>query len=231
MNTIRVLIVEDDPMVADINKKYTEAIEGYVVTGIACTGSEALAQIDKVGPDLVILDIYLPDMNGVDILAALRRGEKQLDVIMITAADDKATVSKVIRHGVVAYITKPFKFARYRAVLEAFRNLRLELGQKKHLAQEDIDRLTAMGLGRMEQEHEELPKNYHAQTKSLIVHFLIDQPHSQSAEQVAASVGISRVTARRYLEYLVEQGKVERTLDYLTVGRPIHRFRLKKIGP
>lgn len=228
MNNIRVLIVEDDPMVADINKKYTEAVEGFTVVGIVRRGDEALAQIDRINPDVVILDNYLPERNGVEILGALRREDWPVDVIMITAADDTPTVSKALRHGVVAYITKPFKFERYKAVLEAYRNFRLTASKKRTLDQEEIDALSAIGVAKAEPEQHEMPKNYNPQTRDLILNFLIKQDQPQSAEEVAATTGISRVTARRYLEYLVEQGQVERTLDYLAVGRPIHRFRLKK---
>ena len=225
---IRVLIVEDDPMVADINKKYTQAVANYTVVGLVRNGGEALAAIEKLQPDLIILDNYLPEQSGLDILTDLRRQDKPVDIIMITAADDTATVSKAVRHGVVAYITKPFKFQRYRAVLEAYRDLRLELGKKKSLDQEAIDRLTRMGASKSATEQEELPKTFQSQTKDLIMKYLVEQPHPQSAEQIALSAGISRVTARRYLELMVEQGQVERTLDYLTVGRPVHRFVLKK---
>lgn len=225
---IRVLIVEDDPMVADINKKYTEAVSNYTVVGLVRNGGEALAAIDKLQPDLIILDNYLPGQSGLDILTDLRRQDKPLDVIMITAADDTVTVTKAVRHGVVAYITKPFKFQRYRSVLEEYRALRLELGKKKVLDQDAIDRLTTMGASTSKHNPEELPKSFQTQTKDLIMKFLIEQEKPQSAEQIAMSAGISRVTARRYLELMVEQGQVERTLDYLTVGRPVHRFLLKK---
>lgn len=228
MEPIRVLIVEDDPMVADINKNYAEAVPGYSVIGIAKNGREALDMIDRLQPDLLILDNYLPEVSGLEVLATLRRQERPLDIIMITAADDTVTVSKAMRLGIVAYITKPFKFDRYRAVLETYRQLRLEIGSKQHLDQHAIDRLATISLGSAGQEQEDLPKNYQSQTKERIVQFLISQQQAQSAEEVATSVGLSRVTARRYLELLVEQGLVERTLDYLTVGRPVHRFRLKK---
>mgnify|MGYP003587992839 CR=1 FL=1 len=225
---IRVLIVEDDPMVADINKKYTQAVANYTVVGLVRNGGETLAAIEKLQPDLIILDNYLPEQSGLDILTDLRRQDKPVDVIMITAADDTVTVSKAIRHGVVAYITKPFKFQRYQAVLEAYRDLRLELGKKKVLNQEAIDRLTSIGASTAKNDPEELPKSFQAQTKDLIMKFLLAQQQPRSAEQIAVSAGISRVTARRYLELMVEQGQVERTLDYLTVGRPVHRFLLKR---
>lgn len=229
MKDIHVLIVEDDAMVAEINKKYTEAVEGYVVDGLIFNGSEAIAQIQQCKPDVVILDNYLPETNGLEILHALRSQDKPIDIIMITAADDVQTVKKAVRQGVVAYITKPFKFERYRAVLEAYRDNRLKIKEKERFNQEEIDELIAVGSGRTNQETGDMPKNFNSQTRDLIINFLVGQSEAASAEQVAATVGVSRVTARRYLEYMLEQGQVVRSMDYLTVGRPVHRFKLKRI--
>lgn len=225
MSLIRVLIVEDDPMVAEINKKFTEAVEGFAVVGVARNGQEALAFMGKKAVDLLILDIYLPDKNGVEILSKLRRDEQPVDVIMVTAADDSKTVSKVLRQGVVAYIAKPFKFDRYRSVLEAYRNFRDKTQRKASLAQEDIDGILAIQQSVVT---EETPKNFNAQTLSLITNYLHVQEQFLSAEEIALAVGLSRVTVRRYLEYLVDQGRVQRVMDYHAVGRPIHRFRLLK---
>lgn len=229
MKDIHVLIVEDDAMVAEINKKYTEAVEGYVVDGLVFNGSEAIAQIERLKPDVVILDNYLPETTGLEILQALRSQDKPIDIIMITAADDVQTVKKAVRQGVVAYITKPFKFDRYRAVLEAYRDNRLRIKEKERFNQDEIDEMIAVGSGRTNQEPGDMPKNFNSQTRDLIINFLVGQSEASSAEQVAATVGVSRVTARRYLEYMLEQGQVVRSLDYLTVGRPVHRFKLKRI--
>jgi two-component system response regulator DctR len=223
MSSIRVLIVEDDPMVADINKSYTEAVKGFTVVGVARNGDEALTFIAQNPPDLVILDVFMPEVNGVEVLSQIRNEDRPIDVIMITAADDTATVSKVLRKGVVAYIEKPFKFERYRSVLERYRRYRETLGQKSTIGQDEIDSLLHV---RERAEEREMPKNFHAQTLSLIVNYLGSQDKLLSAEEVAAGVGISRVTSRRYLEYLTSQGQVQMELDYISVGRPIHRFRL-----
>lgn len=223
MEKIKVLIVDDDPMVADINKSYTEAVPGFCVLGIAKNGKEALEQINTRDMDLVILDIYLPEINGVDVLSLIRREEKNIDVIMITAADDSATVSKVLRQGVVAYITKPFKFDRYRAVLEKYRHYKQTTLQKTNLQQSDIDEILVTP-GPTEKLI--MPKNFHHQTLNLITNYLADCQEGISAEELAVGVGISRVTSRRYLEYLVSNGQLEMELCYISVGRPIHRFKL-----
>ncbi|HAK74506.1 MAG TPA: two-component system response regulator [Sporomusaceae bacterium] len=228
MDDIRVIIVEDDPMVAEINRKYTEAVKGFAVVKMVRRGDEALEQVPRVRPDLVILDNYLPEKTGLEILNVLRRDEWPIDVIMITAADDAHTVTRAFRQGIIAYITKPFTFERYRSVLEAYRDFRFQTGKKKRLGQAEIDSLAARGSGRMNVELSKMPKNYNSQTRDLIINFLVGQHSAQSAEEIAVKAGLSRVTARRYLEYLVEQGQVRRTLDYLAVGRPVHRFHMQK---
>lgn len=228
MDDIRVIIVEDDPMVAEINRKYTEAVKGFAVVRMVRRGDEALEQVSRIRPDLIILDNYLPEKTGLEILNVLRRDEWPIDVIMITAADDAHTVTRAFRQGIVSYITKPFTFERYRSVLEAYRDFRFQTGKKKRLGQAEIDSLAARGSGRLNLEMSKMPKNYNSQTRDLIINFLVGQQSAQSAEEIAVKAGLSRVTARRYLEYLVEQGQVRRTLDYLAVGRPVHRFHMQK---
>jgi len=223
MENIKVLIVDDDPMVADINKNYTEAVEGFCVIGIAKNGKDAIDQMNTRDIDLVILDIYLPEINGVDVLSLIRREEKNIDVIMITAADDSVTVSRVLRQGVVAYITKPFKFDRYRLVLENYRRHKQTIQQKSNLEQSDIDIMLATPV---HVEKQVTPKNFHVQTLTLITNYLLSCREPISAEELASGVGISRVTCRRYLEYLVNEGQLQMDLCYISVGRPIHRFTL-----
>ncbi|WP_040682996.1 response regulator [Thermosinus carboxydivorans] len=224
VDDIRVLIVEDDPMVAEINKKFTEAVTGFTVVGVVKDGAAALAFVAQKSVDLIILDNYLPEKTGVEVLAELRRRDQPVDVIMVTAADDSKTVSRILRQGVVGYIAKPFKFERYRAVLEAYRSFREKTLKKTNLAQEDIDEM--FSVRQRSAGPDDIPKNFSQQTMNLIIDFLANQTAPLSAEEIAAGVGISRVTARRYLEYFVDLGRVQRTMEYLTVGRPVHRFKL-----
>lgn len=221
--TIKVLIVEDDPMVADINRRFTEAVEGFTVLATVKTGKEALDFLNRRPVDLIILDIYLPDKSGVEVLATIRRDDRPVDVIMITAADDSSTIGRVMRYGVVAYIAKPFKFDRYRATLEAYRNFRTKLAKKNNLAQDDIDGLLAVAPVTHQ---DETPKNLNTQTMNMIIEFMAGQTEALSAEEVAAGVGLARVTARRYLEHMVQQGTLRKTMEYVAVGRPVHRFKI-----
>ena len=222
-NIVRVLVVEDDPMVAAINKQFTEAIDGFSVAAIAKNGDEALAFLERCEVDLIVLDLYLPGKNGLIVLQEIRQQKKPVDVIMITAADDVETVSHALRQGVVAYIEKPFKFERFKAAMESYYDFWLKLREKKTLGQKDIDGIRAFAAKRDEAE---LPKNFNQQTMILILRYLAEHGGELSADEVASGVGLSRTTARRYLEYFQAEGKVERVMSYLAVGRPIHRFRL-----
>lgn len=223
MREFRVLIVEDDPMVADINKKFTEAVPGFVVAGIARNGRDALLLLEKEKPDLLILDVYMPEVDGVSVLSMLRKSEIPVDVIMVTAAGDTDTVARIMRQGVIDYIVKPFKFERYRAALESYLDFRKKLSHKSTLNQADLDAMLSVKT----ESQQDTPKNFHVQTMNSIVDFMLVQAEALSADEVAAGTGVSRVTARRYLEYLVTQGRSQMLLDYVAVGRPIHRFKLK----
>ena len=223
MKDLRVLIVEDDPMVADINRKFTEAVTGFVVAGTARNGQEALLLLEKEKPDLLILDVYMPEVDGVSVLSLLRKSDIPVDVIMVTAAGDTETVARIMRQGVIDYIVKPFKFERYRAALESYLEFRKKLSHKSTLSQNDLDTMLSVKT----ESQQDTPKNFHVQTMNSIIDFMLSHPEALSAEEVAAGTGVSRVTARRYLEYLVTQGRLQMLLDYVAVGRPIHRFKVK----
>lgn len=223
MREFRVLIVEDDPMVADINKKFTEAVPGFVVAGIARNGRDALSLLEKEKPDLLILDMYMPEVDGIGVLSLLRKSEIPVDVIMVTAAGDTDTVARIMRQGVIDYIVKPFKFERYRAALESYLDFRKKLSHKSTLSQSDLDSMLSVKT----ESQQDTPKNFHVQTMNSIADFMLAHTDALSADEVAAGTGVSRVTARRYLEYLVTQGRLQMLLDYVSVGRPVHRFKVK----
>ena len=223
MKEIRVLIVEDDPMVADINKKFTEAVPGFVVVGTARNGRDALLLLEKEKPDLLILDVYMPEVDGISVLSLLRKSDIPADVIMVTAAGDTNTVARIMRQGVIDYIVKPFKFERYRAALDSYLDFRKKLSHKSTLSQADLDVMLSVKT----ESQQDTPKNFHVQTMNSIVDFMLAHAEALSADEVAAGTGVSRVTARRYLEYLVTQGRLQMLLDYVAVGRPVHPFKTK----
>ncbi|RXT09041.1 response regulator [Ammoniphilus sp. CFH 90114] len=232
---IRTMIVEDDPMVMEVNKGFVEATGGFDIVGLARSGTEALELMTVVQPQLVILDIFLPDMDGLQTLAEIRKRNDPIDVILVTAARDSETVQKVFRYGAIDYIMKPFKFERFKNALESYRTLRKTL-TKDLLDQEEIDRhLSAMKLVAQERDSsnqvvgdaDALPKGLNEITLKQILLFLLKQSHPLSAEEVAEGVGLARVTARRYLDFLAKAGKVKLEIQYGSVGRPINRYHVK----
>ncbi|SFL77781.1 response regulator [Pelosinus propionicus] len=224
MKKIKVLIVDDDPMVADINKKFTEAVDGFSVVGIAGNGNKAIELVTKLQPDLIILDIYMPEVDGMEVLGLLRKEDADVDVILITAANDSEMISRVMRYGAIDYIIKPFKFDRYRNTLEAYRDFNNKMNRQSSFSQAELDKFFS---AKMAKTNEHLPKNMHGVTLDSIVNLLSAASEALSADEVASEVGISRVTARRYLDYLVLEGKLQMVLEYMPVGRPIHRFKMK----
>ena len=224
---IRTLIVDDDFRVADVHRLYTEQVGGFEVVGIARTGSEALDLVARLQPDLVLLDIYLPDMSGIDVLRRLREHRRPTDVITITAAKDVATLRAAMHGGSVHYLIKPFTFAVFRERLRSFAAVASRLGQVAEASQADVDRL--YGLLRTGDVHE-LPKGLSAATRDLVIETLRTAAKPLSAVAVASVAGISRVTARRYLDHLAGTGLVELTLHYGAPGRPEHRYALSALS-
>lgn len=220
---IRTLVVDDDFRVAELHRLYTEQVGGFEVVGLARTGAEAIDMAGRLHPDLVLLDIYLPDISGVDVLRRLREQRRQLDVITITAARDVATLRAAIHGGSIHYLIKPFTFAIFRQRLLSFAAVSSRLGQVAEASQTEVDRL--YGLLRTGDDSA-LPKGLSGVTRDLVVDTLRTAGRPMSAAEVGVMAGLSRVTARRYLDYLSGTGLVELTLQYGTPGRPEHRYAL-----
>lgn len=219
---IRALVVDDDFMVAELHADFTARVPGFQVVGIAHSGGEALAAIERQRPDLVILDIYLPDQSGLAVLQQLRRGGTDVDVIMVTAAKDMPSLQQAMQGGVLHYIVKPFDFARFAQTLETYRRFREERARREVVAQADVDRLFRL----MSPPAGDLPKGLNRPTLDLILRYLVRQHTPQTAQEVADSTGVSRGTARRYLEYLEQRGQATLDLRYGSTGRPEHLYEL-----
>ena len=231
MNPIDLVLVEDDPMVMEVNEGFIKRIGGFRICGKAKTGKRALEIIQELRPRLVILDIYLPDFNGIQILREIRRQGIPTDIILITAAQDVATVQAGLRFGVVDYIIKPFKFERIDAALNNYRSYSEQFKNRWELNQEDLDRLIKIQLNNENQvsrnrNREELPKGLREITLQQVYNFLKESQIGLSAEEVAEGAGLARVTARRYLEYLEKIGRVLLETQYGSVGRPINKYRI-----
>jgi response regulator of citrate/malate metabolism len=219
---IRTLVVDDDYMSASIHRSYVERVPGFEPVGEAHSGAEALAMVRRLRPDLVLLDIYLPDISGLDVIRRLRQEGESVDVIAVTAAKDVKTLRSAMQGGVVHYLVKPFLFETFRERLERYAALRGRLERLREANQEEVDRLfsllRAQGRGG-------LPKGISAPTLSLVVDAVREAGAEVTAVEVAARAGISRGTARRYLEYLEGLGTIELSLRYGAAGRPEHRYR------
>ena len=220
---IRTLVVDDDAMTASIHRSYVERVPGFEVVGEAHTGRRALEAVRELRPDLLLLDIYLPDMSGLDVLRTLREpGQPHVDVIAVTAAKDVATLRTAIHGGVIHYLVKPFFFDTLRERLEGYAALHGRLERLREPDQHDIDHV--FSLLRSHGRHG-LPKGISAPTLETVVEALQRSEGEMTAVELAESTGISRGTARRYLEYLALTGAVELSLRYGTTGRPEHRYR------
>lgn len=223
---IKVLVVDDDFHVAEINSAYVAQVPGFVVVGRAHTAAHALLSLERTPVDLVLLDHYLPDETGLSLVRRLRQLGHHADVIMVTAARDLATVQTAQRYGALQYLVKPFSFSGLRARLEAYAALRRSLdgaGRAGEAGQDQIDRIFS-AFTAQDTRRTALPKGHSPATVDLIRRALGHREQPLSAHEVAAHTGVSRSTAQRYLKYLEGTGHVRLTLKYGDTGRPEHLY-------
>ena len=219
---IRVLVVDDDFMVARVHTGFVSRIDGFEVVGTSHTGAEAVEAVASLAPDLVLLDLYLPDRFGLDVLADLRAAGRECDVMVITAAKEAEAVRGALRQGVVDYVLKPFGFEDLRERLERYAAQRDALTEAQVRGQEDIDRVLSRSGGPSQAA---LPKGMSPQTAQLVEAALRGAAGNLSATEAAELVGVSRVSARRYLEHFCSIGQAEVSLRYGSAGRPERRYR------
>ncbi|MEU4210815.1 response regulator [Streptomyces sp. NPDC026206] len=219
-NPVRVLVVEDDPVAADAHALYVGRVPGFTVAGVAHTRSDASQFLKRTPVDLLLLDLYLPDGHGLQLVRSLRAAGHTADVIAVTSARDLAVVREGVSLGVVQYVLKPFTFATLRDRLARYAEFRAAAGEAS--GQEEVDR--ALAVLRAPQPAA-LPKGLAADTLQSITDTLrAAGPGGVSSGAAATTVGISRITARRYLEYLVDTGRAARAPQYGQVGRPELRY-------
>lgn len=225
MNAVRVLVVEDDPLLAEAHRAYTEKVAGFEVVGVAHSARDAMAALRTRVVDLVLLDLNLPDKPGLEVARALRSAGSDTDVLAVSSARDVATVRQAVALGVTHYLLKPFTFAAFRDKLESYARYRAELpGTGQVAAQHEIDRAFATLRGPAS---DSLPKGLDAHTLDLVLRALRGLPATSglSAAELGSRIGTSRVTARRYLEHLAEAGHVVRHPRYGAPGRPEVEYR------
>ena len=216
---IDVLVVDDDFMVASIHARFVERTPGFAVAGTARTGVEALRMHADLSPDLLLLDVHLPDMSGLDVLQQLRAAGDAVGVVMVTAERDAEAVRTALHGGALQYLVKPFEYADFAARLQRVRELHETLADGSP-DQAAIDR----AFGTPPAPAATLPKGLSAESAQLVAEALA-RGDELSAADCGELVGLSRVSARRYLEHFVDQGSATVRLNYGTAGRPERRYR------
>ncbi|MBR9787113.1 MAG: response regulator [Vibrionaceae bacterium] len=214
----RVMIIEDDLAIAELHHKYLSQLSGLEVVGIATTRMEAEMQLEILKPDLLLMDVYLPDGTGLEILNTLRAKNQTCDVILITAARDVDTLQTAMRGGVVDYLLKPIMFPRLEVALKKYLSQRERLDVAGSLDQSLVDKMLQSN-SIADKASNRLPKGIDSVTLDKIRDLFLGR-EILTADEAGEKIGASRTTARRYLEYLISAGELEADLNYGTVGRP-----------
>jgi len=223
------MIVEDDLLIAEAHRTYLSRLDGFSAVAVVHTARDAMqtaaAAASTDSPvDLVLLDLGLPDASGISLASALAGLRPAPDIIAITSERDLEMVRAAVAHGALAYLLKPFTFAAFRDRLERYRRYRSALPAGVDAAsQEEVDR--AMAELRVATDKSVAPKGAAPQTNDDIARAVRDDANGATADEVAKRVGVSRVTAWRYLERLADEGTVTRTTDYGGTGRPKTRYQ------
>jgi CitB family two-component system response regulator MalR len=224
---IRVMIVEDDPMVAEFNKRYLEQIGGFELATVCFTVEQAMDELENQSVDLLLLDIFMPGKHGLDLLSYIRESEKKVDVIVISAASDIERIQKALRLGAVDYLIKPFEFERFSTALAAYQEKTAFIQNQHVLNQEELDQQ----ILRKEEKRlpEELPKGLTIDTLKIIWTVIIDIKTAPfSTEDIVSRTGISRVSVRKYLKFLKDIGVLDVKVIYGTIGRPVYQHEFNE---
>ncbi|MBB4944465.1 response regulator of citrate/malate metabolism, partial [Streptosporangium album] len=196
---ISVLVVEDEEITAEANRVFVERVPGFRVAGVTRSGGEALRFLRRQPVDLILLDLYLPDMHGLEVCRALRAAGVLSDVIAVTSARDLSVVRAAVSVGVAQYLLKPFTFASLSEKLTRYAEFRSSVeGSGEASGQGEVDRALAALRGPA---RSPLPKGMTPLTLDAVLAELRKAPGGVSAQATATAIGVSRVTARRYLEH------------------------------
>ncbi|EGT3617252.1 response regulator [Clostridium perfringens] len=218
----KILIVEDDPMVALINRRYLENMGFKNILGPVQTEEEIIKVLEEEEVDLILLDVYLPKKNGIDILKSLRYKKYLTDVIMITAANSVEEVKRAFAYGITDYLVKPFEFERFEEAINKYKQKNNMLNKGPSLSQKDID-----VISKISEEKFELPKGLNEKTLERILEFLKEnQGKVWTLREIAYELKISNVTIKKYMDYLENIKKVNVTLTSGNVGRPEYKYTL-----
>lgn len=224
--TIEVLIVEDDVRIAQIHEKFLEQVEGYQTIGMSHTIEEAKIWLDTLKPNLILLDIYFPDKLGTELIDYIKENQMDTDIILITAAAEIEIVKKAYSSGVVDFLLKPLTLQRFKDSLQKYKEKKAILNGTDKLQPIEIQRLWNH-ISNVEEFREVSPKGIDAVTKNKVIQFLTNCSEGITAERLGKEIGISRTTARRYLEHLIEEKIIYVDHIYGTVGRPERCYFIK----
>jgi response regulator of citrate/malate metabolism len=236
VSDIRVLVVEDEPVASAAHAAYVGRMAGFTLAGTAPDGQSALRLLTEFSAsgepvELVLLDMNLPDLHGLDIARRMRSAGILADIIAITAVREVAIVRSAVAIGVVQYLIKPFTYATFADKLTSYRLFREQLAApaagagRAGASQSDVDQAFASLRAPSELP---LPKGLSGSTLDSVKEYLKQQGSAVSATEVMTALGMSRVTARRYLEYLADAGTATRAPRYGTPGRPENEYGWKR---
>lgn len=219
-----VLIVEDDPMVAMINEQFVSRHKDFKVIEKCADGESALQYLEKNKVDLVIMDVYMPVMDGFETLRQIRKKQIEVDVIMVTAANEAESLKQGLHLGVVDYLVKPFTFERFKIALDKFLAQVDALKDLEKLNQRNIDNL----IDKSRKTVDELrPKGIQEKTMQMIIDHLKENPNKWfTGDEIAEKTKLTSVTVRRYMTHLTEIGKVIADMNYGTGGRPCMLYKI-----
>ncbi|WP_409304046.1 response regulator [Peribacillus sp. SCS-155] len=225
---IKVLIVEDDPMVAEFNKRYLSEVEGYTLAGVVHNVADTIDFIQNKQVDLILLDFYMPGANGLELLSYIREHNIPSDVILITAASDTEKIQSALRMGAVDYLIKPFEFERLNQALLNYKEKFQFFTNNSFVNQEELDERVLNSEQKSSGELvEALPKGLTRTTLQVVMDVIKERGTGPfSTEDIAERTYISRVSVRKYLKFLTDLGVLEESLTY-GIGRPVYLYSLK----
>ncbi|WP_251861752.1 response regulator [Clostridium sp. Marseille-Q2269] len=220
-----VLIVEDDPMVALINKSYVNLIKGLNYLGCVTEEEKIIDVLDKEHVDLIILDVYLPKKSGLDILKSLRAKGYIVDIIMVTAANSRNEIKTAFAYGAIDYLVKPFEFDRFSEAIKKYMSIEEVLAKSDEFKQKEIDNISCLE----NQEKLHLPKGLQKRTLEKIAKVLEGKEcKTWTIREISCETDISNVTVKKYMDYLENINRVKVTPVYGNVGRPEYNYIYKK---
>lgn len=218
---IKVLVVEDDPMVAELNKGYLKMIDGFVLTGVINNGIDALTFMENNEIMLLLLDVFMPGLDGLNLLKEVRARLPSVDVIMVTAARGGEDIQTALRLGAIDYVVKPFVFERFQSALISYRERTKLLTNEAELSQAVIDgRIFAKEIRR-----HKVPKGIEQETLLRIQEIVRQQLKPFDVQALVSVVKLSRISLKKYLDYMVETGELYSELAYRDQGRPVTLYR------